>query len=485
MPLLAAELMPTSHRVCGIALGLGTSRISSILFYYRVLFWEEENVVLPYMALSLCALVALLITVAAPDPPSSLHVPLGDAKRWLSTHNYSANAQWRLSRLYTTYFCQFTGMHARALACAVGGASVGGFAVSKVLAFMMPGIRRDLHVPRTSMSLMYSLAVVVGAVLQPGIGALVDEHGYRLAFAVLLPIMGLGFLIPLLAEYLRSESVLVTGLPGTLFLMAVTLLMMRGIGTSIQTTSNALVNRWFRQQRGQAMATYHLAFMAVQDLVLVQIVQHVGWKMSTYVAAVSSVLAALFAWLFVIDSPELVGLSPDINPTGAALWLHAPSPGVSPPSRNEAATNHWATDHPPSGGWSLPSSPITKTETGGLQSSQKRKRRLGEKRCFTLSEAMKTPAYYLINTYWVMYAVCGSSVALMLVDIIFDSGKHPFRLDVATYYYGPHFLMATVTTILTGHLIDSGVHEKYLLCAAGVMLSVGLRYYRYVCIHVY
>jgi len=131
---------------------------------------------------------------------------------------------------------------------------------------------------------------------------------------------------------------------------------------------------------------------------------------------------------------------------------------------------------------------------------------------------MQTPAYYLINIYLVMYAVCGSSTALMLVDIIFDGGHAPmspvhgkvpdneyqvpdprasgdsggevvphgsfqasgnysgyeYPLDVATYYYGPHFLMATIATITTGHLIDSGVHEKYLLFGAGVMLSIGL-----------
>jgi hypothetical protein len=132
-------------------------------------------------------------------------------------------------------------------------------------------------------------------------------------------------------------------------------------------------------------------------------------------------------------------------------------------------------------------------------------------RDYTQNEASRTLAYALFLMYMFMYAVCGSSTALMLVDIVFDQDTIPedvyewpdpravsdsgvggiptgflshgtnvtkssyaYPLDVATYYYGPHFMAASVFTIISGQLIDGGVHEKWLLFGAGVTLGVGL-----------
>ena len=134
-------------------------------------------------------------------------------------------------------------------------------------------------------------------------------------------------------------------------------------------------------------------------------------------------------------------------------------------------------------------------------------------RDYTLREASTTLAYVLFLTYMFMYAVCGSSTALMLVDIVFDldtipenvyewpdpravsdsgmegiptrflspgtnvtviKSSYAYPLDVATYYYGPHFMAASVFTIISGQLIDGGVHEKWLLSGAGIALGVGL-----------
>ena len=42
---------------------------------------------------------------------------------------------------------------------------------------------------------------------------------------------------------------------------------------------------------------------------------------------------------------------------------------------------------------------------------------------YTLREALRTRAYLLFNTYMVMYAVAGSSTALLLLDIIGDGAS--------------------------------------------------------------
>ena len=56
----------------------------------------------------------------------------------------------------------------------------------------------------------------------------------------------------------------------------------------------------------------------------------------------------------------------------------------------------------------------------------------------------------------------------------YNSASYAYPLDVATCYYGPHFMTASVFTIISGQLIDGGLHEKWLLSGAGIALGVGL-----------
>ena len=122
--------------------------------------------------------------------------------------------------------------------------------------------------PRTSMSLLYTVSVVGAAVLQPALGAFVDEYGYRQAFACTLPALGLGFVTLVLAEWVRYDPLLNMGLGGAVLLTGIGLFLLRATSVAVQTIASTLVNQWFDKQRGQASAMYHLGFMAVQDLCL-------------------------------------------------------------------------------------------------------------------------------------------------------------------------------------------------------------------------
>ena len=48
---------------------------------------------------------------------------------------------------------------------------------------------------------------------------------------------------------------------------------MRSIQAGVDTAGNVLVNHWFKKLRGRISTTRQLLVIAVQDLVLVQIVQ--------------------------------------------------------------------------------------------------------------------------------------------------------------------------------------------------------------------
>ena len=450
MPLLAAELFPTSHRVMGVGLGLAASKACSILAYKHVLAWETSNLVWPYMTLAVCGLTAVLLTAAAPEPTPSLNVPVDDAARWLRRRAFVTNASRRINHLLLVYLAPLASLHAAMLAMAIGGAGVGGFAVSKVLAFFLPRLRHSLLMPRTSMSFLYTVSVVGAAVLQPALGALVDEYGYRQAFACTSPILGLGFVALALAEWVRYDTLLNMGLGGAVLLMGIGLFLLRVASVTVQTIASTLVNQWFDKQRGQATAMYHLGFMAVQDLVLVQIVQFLSWQTTVLCATCAAVLYALIAWLYVVDCPADAGLRADISPPTAVRWIDTgegartaagagapapadrwPSPSRSVPGARESDEAHdarapgagrtssgasahsqpgWlAPRHAPASPRLTPRAPMIPAGSDAVQ--------------YTLREALRTRAYLLFNAYMVMYAVAGSSTALLLLDIIGDGAS--------------------------------------------------------------
>lgn len=511
MPLLAVQLFPTSHRVAGSALGLAMSKACSILSYYQVLSWEETSLVLPYMGVALCGLLGTLISVAAPDPPVSIDVPITDAgllTHWMQWKVYKGNALARIRYIYYDYCAQFTGYHTGMLLCAVASSSVGGFAISKVLAFLLPEIRHDLHMPRTTMSLLYSLAVAIAALAQPELGALVDQYGYGQGLSGIMLCFSCAVLLPMLAYIVRFDTFFNMGLAGAVLIMGLALLTLLALSKTSQTASVSLVNRWFTRQRGQAMSFYTIGFWAVSDLVLVQIVQACGWKISMYIAAASGLVGSILARVYIVDTPDEVGLTPDIGMAGPVLWTTVSHPQVHSPGATPPPT--------PPGGLSREGSGREFKSPLAPLSPHARRPTAGEQKSFTLKQASQTWAFHLITLFMIMYGVFGSSTALLLVDIITDgdkqvsplagqipdksyqvpdphmfddsgSGEMPkgangiggysdyeYSLDVATYYYGPHFLMSVMTTLVTGQLIDGGVHERWLLFVSGGTLAAGL-----------
>jgi hypothetical protein len=87
---------------------------------------------------------------------------------------------------------------------------------------------------------------------------------------------------------------------------------------------------------------------------------------------------------------------------------------------------------------------------------------------FTLNEAMNTSSFWILLFNNVLYCSIGPTTTLMLLDIVLDTvGGNASALktiDVATFLYLPHFIVAAVVGVITGWLIDYGVQVKYILC---------------------
>ena len=301
---------PSSHRVAGFALGFATAKASSICATKYILsFWEAKNVLLPYIALAVTSLLGALVSIASPDPAPCMVSEEEDVKKaesgssaWRGSGSgylswrrnqraqgsvgggggggggrnpsagisdgwsvadalsgYFATARRRVSRLYRHWFAQFFGLHVAMLLMSV--LVPFSFGQSKVLAFLLPVFRHELRMPRIALAAMYSVAVVCGAVLQPGLGALVDELGYRRCFVWLSPVLACGLLLPILAVFVEFDKSLALGMRGGALVLFVALFVVRGTGVTLQTASNALCNQWFDKERGIANAFYQAPFV--------------------------------------------------------------------------------------------------------------------------------------------------------------------------------------------------------------------------------
>ena len=69
------------------------------------------------------------------------------------------------------------------------------------------------------------------------------RYGYGSSFAVASPVLACGMLLPLLAVYLEHDASLGLGMGAVALILFVALLVIRGTGVALQTTSNALCNQ--------------------------------------------------------------------------------------------------------------------------------------------------------------------------------------------------------------------------------------------------
>ncbi|HCD03445.1 MAG TPA: hypothetical protein DER64_23260, partial [Planctomycetaceae bacterium] len=160
----------------------------------------------------------------------------------------------------------------------------------------------DLGLRRTDYSFAYLIAGLVGGVLLPGIGWLLDRLGAR----VLLP--GLGLLLGTACIWMSSID--------SLLGLSIGFTMIRSIGQGAVTLSATwLVGEWFQRRRGLAMGVVGLGgAVSVMTIPMLNnfLIEEFGWRSAWKHLAVmvwgGLVLPAL---LLIRDRPEPLGLLPD------------------------------------------------------------------------------------------------------------------------------------------------------------------------------
>src|SRR5262245_52065582 len=156
---------------------------------------------------------------------------------------------------------------------------------------------------RASLSLAITISLVLGGLLQPGAGAIVDRFGARRVGSFGIALIGLSFAGLAFATELW-QVYLLYGLLGAI-----------GVACTSSVLSAKLVGAWFVAGRGTALS-FSSSGTAIGQLLVVpfatwMLVNHGFAAGFESIALLSLVVVAPLAWLLIRDEPRELGLAPD------------------------------------------------------------------------------------------------------------------------------------------------------------------------------
>lgn len=266
---------------------------------------------------------------------------------------------------------------------------------------------RDLRIDRVAFAQINLVATLVGSLFCLGVGRLVDRLGSRVVLT--------GVVLCLGGVVLTMSGV------AAMVPLLVLITLTRGFGQSaLSVVSLALVGKWFSRRLSLAMGVYAVAmsigFMAAFPAVGAA-TQASGWRVAW--SGIGLVLVfglAPLAWLFVRSTPESCGLEVD--------------------------------------GGGSPAAPTPTEDEGGA----------------TLSQALRTPAFWVFALASAVYGLVASGIALFNESILAERG-----FDPSTYY---RTLVVTALTALLGNFAGGAIATRgslrRLLAVAMLLLTLSL-----------
>lgn len=271
--------------------------------------------------------------------------------------------------------------------------------------FFLP-VSRDLAINRAQTSIIFSLSRAEGAFEGPLAGWLVDRFGPKpLLFGGAL-VTGVGFI-----ALSRVDSYLAFMFT---YLVVVSLAYNAGFMHPVMTT----VNSWFIRRRGLAFAVTqasHNLGTAIGAPVIAYLVHEHGWRTASIASAFALWILVLPTSLLIVGSPEKVGMMPD---------------GV----------------------------PIAKAGTPGAYPTQ---------RDFTVREALKTRAYWLLALATTLRLFVINTLSLHMIPIFVWKGVSE---PTAALALGALAVLGVPTRILIG--VTGDKLPKNLVVACGILVGI-------------
>ena len=282
------------------------------------------------------------------------------------------------------------------------------------LGTMLVALERQFQWSRTALSGAFSLARVEGAVLGPIEGVLIDRIGTRRMVMIGYTIMGVGFIwlsqieslgnLRLVAKFTPLDSLDESLIQFYLAYIFITL----GSGLGGWLALIALVNNWFSRRRSFAMATamsgIHLGGLLVTPFALA--IDTYGFDNTALWIGVILLATVGPATKAIRNYPEDMGLHPD----GDTL-----RPQID---NTEGATSEPIVDDEPE---------------------------------FTVKQALKTPAFWMLTIAQVASSVAIVTLALHLVPKLTDTGM---SLTAAASVHTTYTIIALPAQFISGYYAD-------------------------------
>jgi MFS transporter, OFA family, oxalate/formate antiporter len=194
------------------------------------------------------------------------------------------------------------------------------FALASTLGIFLKPLTAELDISRGVFSLLRSGEGIIGALIAPFVGTLVDRHGGRWLIAIGTMIVAAGYLV--------------LGHVETFTQFAVVRLTFVTLGDAMMGSMvvNIIIAQWFFRRRGRALAisSMGIGFAKVcMPIVAASLILWLGWRQTWMVFGfVTLVLGIVPSLLFIKRSPEIMGLLPD----GVEQPTFADDPRVKPNS---------------------------------------------------------------------------------------------------------------------------------------------------------
>ena len=177
------------------------------------------------------------------------------------------------------------------------------FALASTLSIFLKPLTAELGVSRGVFSLLRSGEGLIGALVAPIVGTLVDRHGGRWLIVIGTAIVALGYLI---LGYVETF---------TQFVVVRLTFVTFGDAMMGSMVVNIVIAQWFLRRRGRALAisSMGVGFAKVcMPIVAASLMLWFGWRETWMVfGLVTLILGIVPALLFVRRSPEAMGFLPD------------------------------------------------------------------------------------------------------------------------------------------------------------------------------
>ena len=286
------------------------------------------------------------------------------------------------------------------------GIFASGPAQSHTFSVFIGPIALDIGLTQTEMASAYGLATLMAALCLPAMGWFLDRAGAKRMLAVVALLFG--------------SACAAFGLVGGLFWLAIGFAALRFLGQgSLMMGSSNMVSQWFNRKRGTALGLMTLGFgisMAVHPELSQWLIEWVGWREAWFwIGATTWILVLPPIVILAISKPEDVGLHPD---------------GVNRSS----------------------------TDEDGAES-------VGPQMDFTLSEALRAPAFYIVAASLFTLSMLVTSLHFYQVSIFADQGLGP---NIATKCFAVSSVTMIVMMPVVGRMLDQAPTER--MVAAGLIV---------------